>query len=202
MSLNNPVFRTLLRSIVANVLEDMKKGYRSLFSQFGKNIDKAAEYLWKNKELSMYKPIGYDRLSKKQIEDIYGIIADDMGGDEKTPPSMASMLKYIQEESSAHTTEEDPRMLKRFSKPIYNKLMSRYQHQQFTVDQFYSILNIAAIEQQLEEIVNNPSMFDRVMGQSSYAAPGSPYGKLASDYRHIMSQNLRVLLKYVDSFEN
>lgn len=199
MSLKNPIFRALLRYVIAGDLQDMKKAYRLVFSEFGKNTEKASEAIWRSKDTPPYNAIGYDRVGKNTVKNICDVAQS---------TSLPVILDYIKRGSVLHTTEvdigsgSDLNKLKTFKRSINDKLYRRYGQKSLTVDEIYNVLNIARIDQELQEIIANPNMYARVMEDTQTKSPGYAQSKFSSEYASILPTNLRVVLKYIDSFEN
>jgi hypothetical protein len=210
MLLKNASFRSFLRYVIASDISDMKKAYRLVFSQFGKDTEKASEAIWKWKDTQPYSAIGFDRISKKTITTIFDLIKNKSDTADVTVRKqfLTDILEYIQRGSALHTTEvdieseTDINRIKRFKNNINAKLYKRYKGQQFTVNEIYNILNKARIDQDLQEILNNPTMYARIMEDTTTKAPGYPQGKFSSEYISTLPMNLRVVLRYIDSFEN
>lgn len=212
MHIKNPIFRSLLRYVIAGEMEDMKKAYRLVISEFGKDTEKAAEAIWRGKDAPPYSAIGYDRIGKKTIDSIFDTLSYRHTGTSKTTIRkrlITDVLDYIAHGSSLHMTElgtpsrEDINKIKPFKKDLLEKLYAKYRGQLGTITEVHSVLNKAMIDQELREVLANPNMYNRIMGDSLQTLPpGSPQSKFSSEYVGNMPMNLRVVLKYIDSFEN
>lgn len=212
MYLKNPLFRSLLRYVIAGEMEDMKKAYRLVFSEFGKDTEKAAEAIWRGKDIPPYDAIGYERIGKKTIENIFDTLDHRNTGTTKTTIRkrlITDVLDYIARGSSLHMTDLgaptklDINKIPIFKTILREKLHKRYQGIPGTVNEVHSVLNKAMIDQELRGILANPNMYSRIMGEGLQTLPpGSPQSKLSSEYVNILPMNLRVVLKYIDSFEN
>lgn len=199
MSLRNPLFRSLIRCVIAGDLQDMKKAYRLVFSEFGKNTEKASEAIWRGKDTPPYNAIGFDRISKNTVKNVCEVAQSTVFSD---------ILDYIKRGSVLHMTEvdigsgSDINKLKTFKRSINEKLYREHGYKSLTVDAMYTILNVARIDQELQEIIANPNMYARIMDDTQTKSPGYPQGKFSSEYSSIVPMNMRVVLRYIDSFEN
>lgn len=199
MNLENKLFRSLLRYVISSGGALELKAWRKLLSEFGNNSDSAASFVWKNKDTTPYNEIGYDRISLSELKTIVNFLMRDTSYGDAVLPSMESMLKYIQEGGADHLNKEHPSIIEKFTEPIASKLLKNYKRKQFTATGFYDVLNEAAIEQDIQKILHNPKILERITGELKYLASGSPQSKQASKNK---LSSLIVIMKYIDSFEN
>jgi hypothetical protein len=209
MSLENPLFRQLVRIIIAGILETGKDAYKMLFWKFGQNIKEAARFMWENRNRDPFKQIGGEEVPMATAQSLYQLVKriatnaydSEIVNMAKTFVLLNSRTAQMPTDlgKELYTSLQNLQRTFRNVPPIVrNDLMT--QRGNLTEEQFYNTINIATKEIQYAQALHNRAFLEKEERQPGSAAPtpvsptGMLYGKEASVFR-----NLNIVLAYIDS---
>ena len=211
MSLNNPIFRQLLRSIVAGFLEQAKDAYKKLIFKFGDNVEAAARFMWGNRDKDPFKLIGGEEIARQTTKDIYEIISKDEL-EAVTMPKVFAFVSTLARQQSGPIPPDMPasrfvalkNTFKNFPPKMEHKLITQFKNQPLTEQKLYDVLNIARNEIKYAKMYSDMSILEKSEKRPGATTTTSPspmdivYGKNASTSANLMQ--LKVVLNYIDSF--
>ena len=210
MPLNNPLFRQLLRCIVAGFLEQAKDAYKKLIFKFGDNIEAAAKFMWENRDKDPFKLIGGEEIARQTVKDMYEIVAKDEL-ETVTLPKIFAFMSTLTRQQSGPIPPDLPasrfvalkNTFRNFPPKMEHKLITQFKNKVITEQELYDILNIARNQLKYEKAYHDQNIFQKSEKRpgATQVTPASPmdivYNKYAST--SVGTGRLEVVLKYIDS---
>jgi hypothetical protein len=198
MDLKNPIIRKVFRAIIAALMDEEREAFRLLIKQFGLDFNKTIEvgkYIWSNRNKPPFNSIGYEEVPLKIIREI----AENLKG-KNSALTFNNFFSYFKG-GLGITIPSRGILSQREVLPtlLLNKLNKEYENKSEILEgnfaEAYDAVNSAFKSKDYLELINNKEMQKRVF-------EGVPFKKSANAYDSIIRKQMRVLMRYVDSFEN
>lgn len=223
MYLENPVFRKLVRAVIASIFDEGKRAWNEVIKKFGLDLNKAMEagvFIWENRGVKPFSILGDEEISSKAIDNIFTklvhankpvtmgniLIAsreqDFEKGTSNVPPKLPDIL--IKKLIEKHERDD----LSSRAKQIYNDINSAYK-----AKSYLQIVGDKNTQQKLGLIPGGPG-YSKVplkdvldKRTEGYEGPEIPeYKNLPKKYANLFQpsrqRQLNVILRYIDSFES
>jgi len=179
VDLKNPVYRQLLRFVVASQIEDMRRAWQEIIKKFGLKYDKAMDvgkFIMQNKDKPPYEAIGHEEVTRDIAIEVAKRLSESSGDYNTTLKDLNTILS-----------------IKPLPRSLQVELLDNYLFNQasWNINTFHNFLNELYKAKSYSEIVNNPEMQKRLISEPKEYI--GPYKKSAS---------LRVVLRYLDTLEN
>lgn len=119
MSLGNPIFRQLVRLIIAGRFENAKDAYRFLLWKFSNNSEKAARFMWESRNAEPFKDVGGEIVTMQTVQDLYEL-AKRYGTNVTFPKIFAFLL------DTRNKIPNDLQKIKREIAPFRDQLVRKF----------------------------------------------------------------------------
>ena len=202
MDLKNPIFRRVFRAIIAALMDEEREAFRLLIKQFGLDLNKVVEvgkYIWKNRKTPPMNSIGYEDVPIKIIREI----ADNLKG-RNSALTFNNFFSYFKG-GLERTIPSKGMLSQREILPtlLLDKLNKEYENKGeipgSNLAEVYDAVNSSFKSKDYLELINNKEMQRRISEGMQF---GEHNIKSASTYDSIIRKQMRVVLRYIDSFEN